>query len=297
MPESPISGRNGHREFARPTSADDGQEDETRGMLRLRVVKSLPPGHQDYFFEEVRKLASQYLRNKRVPSSDVVPEELVSEICRKLFGTVSLPNEQPATAFPDPSEWSTDPVPNHDGRVDWLIKEIGGLIAVAHRHQDIMRERFGRDYKIVQTDIDDEIFEGDPAPGADGDDTLNEVDLRLVWRGLRIASRREFPPGDRVSDLLQLMERTPDLFDGSSNGRWPITEIVALLTRDFPEHAWDDDLVENAKRRLLRWVKRLKQENRLNTIDLEALFARIARQSKGDEPGWLPDVNQPRALS
>jgi hypothetical protein len=49
-------------------------------MLRLRVVKSLPPGHQDYFFEEVRKLASQYLRNKRVPSSDVVPEELVSEV-------------------------------------------------------------------------------------------------------------------------------------------------------------------------------------------------------------------------
>jgi hypothetical protein len=27
-----------------------------------------------------------------------------------------------------------------------------------------MRERFGRDYKIDQTDIDDEIFEGDPAP-------------------------------------------------------------------------------------------------------------------------------------
>ncbi len=36
--------------------------------------------------------------------------------------------------------------------------------------------------------------------------------------------------------------------------------------------------VENAKKRLLNWVQRLMRQNGLDAADLEAVFARVARQ-------------------
>ena len=84
-----------------------------------------------------------YLRNKRVSTSELTPEELFSEIWLKLLGTVSM--DETEDKPPIRTEWSVDPdVPERDGRVEWLIGEIGGSGALAHRHEDILRQRFGR---------------------------------------------------------------------------------------------------------------------------------------------------------
>lgn len=54
--------------------------------------------------------------------------------------------------------------------------------------------------------------------------------------------------------------------------------IVALLNDHFPPPEWRDRRVEDARRRLTNWIRRLVRENALDATDLEALFARVARQ-------------------
>ena len=150
----------GVRSSTRP-SFDEAGESPARGELRLRVLNSLPrTPHQQYLAEEIRKLCTYYLRNKGVSASEVTPEELLSEIWKKMLGSVFLSNEE-SLSIPDPSQWSVDPhSPERDGRVVWLIREIGGAGALAHRHQDILRQRFGRKYQFVQTsDDEDDPFE------------------------------------------------------------------------------------------------------------------------------------------
>src|SRR5262249_33875012 len=72
--------------------------------------------------------------------------ELVSEVWAKLIGSITMRDPNNGTErsnFPDPSEWTIDPHEN-DGRVVWLIREIGGPRALAHRCEDIRRRRWGR---------------------------------------------------------------------------------------------------------------------------------------------------------
>jgi hypothetical protein len=251
----------------------------TRGELRLRVLWSLPQGHQRYLFAEIRKLCREYLRNRRVPAAELTPEELLSEIWRKLLGTVSLDNDEAPGA--NPADINLE-APEDDGRVVWLLQEIGGSEAIAHRHEDILRQRFGRSLPeggrpIVQPGNGDDfanISEPDECR------PLDEVDAYRVWRGLLAMADSIFQQDDDVSILLRLMADDPEILD--EGGRWPIKEMVALLNKRFPPPLWSADRVENAKKRLINWIDRLMRKYGLDATDLEALFARVARQQEGE---------------
>ena len=125
-----VIGTESLRVLHRPVATDDAP----RGELRLRVLNSLPATHQNYLFEEMRKSSYQYLRDNRIPTSEITTEELLSEISLKLLGTISLPVEETLCAPPNPAEWSIDPKsPDRDGRVAWLINKIADADAMAHR--------------------------------------------------------------------------------------------------------------------------------------------------------------------
>jgi hypothetical protein len=81
-----------------------------------------------------------------------------------------------------------------------------------------------------------------------------------------------------------VLAENPEILQDSSGGQWPITELVAQLNNRFPPRTWTGDRVDNAKRRLLKWIKRLKRKNGLDEVDLEALFARVARQQEHGSP-------------
>jgi hypothetical protein len=256
-----------------------------RAELRLRILRSLPPKHQRYLFAEMRKLCRDFLRNQQITSSETTPEELLSEVWQKLLGTASVQNEEmPDLALLDPSQISIDAdVPERDGRVVWLIDQIGGSEALAHRREDILRRRFGRapagsGRRMVQPLNEDEFHEivsdGDTSSALDATDGLR------VWRGLLTTANLQFQHNDDLSMLLQLLARNPDILQISSGGQWPIANIVAELNKQSSPPLWTDDRVDNAKRRLLNWIKRLKQKNGLDDVDLEALFARVARQEE-----------------
>jgi hypothetical protein len=53
---------------------------------------------------------------------------------------------------------------------------------------------------------------------------------------------------------------------------------VTVLNAECSPPPWSGDRVENAKKRLLNWVQRLMRQNGLDGTDLEAVFARVARQ-------------------
>jgi hypothetical protein len=255
-------------------------------MLRPRVLRSLPQAHQNYLFEEVRKLCRDYLRNRRVPPSEIMPEDLLSEVWAKFHGTTSLPDDD-EEPFSNPSDWTTDPHnPERDGRVVWLLMEIQkmcGTQAMGHRCEDIRRRRFGRSMpdggrRTVQPDKDDDFSE--IGSDCDQEGTLLEADAQDAWRGLLLVFRQEHSPEDDAVSLLFVLEQDPDIFADASGMRWPVRSLVDLLDRSFAPPPWSDDRVENAKRRLTNWVERLMRKNGLDATDLEDLFARVARQQQ-----------------
>jgi hypothetical protein len=266
-----------------------GKLGQARAELRLRLLRSLPERHQRYLFEEIRKVCRDFLRNRGVPSSELTAEELLSEIWQKLLGAVSVgAGETIDLCSGDLTRVSIDPdVPERDGRVVWLIEEIGGAMAIAHRREDILRARFGRSYAgsgrpLVQPE-GDSVF-ADLASDADAADALQAADGRRVWRGMLAMIALEFEAGDDLSMLLQLLSEQPTLFQDSPGGQWPIMDIVNQLNKRFPLPAWTSDRVDNAKRRLMNWIRRLKRKKGLDDVDLEALFARVAREQERGSP-------------
>jgi hypothetical protein len=272
VPESTILGRSkGETSAPAPESA----------TFALRVLGTLPQGHQAFVFREIGGLCRHYLRGKPEDASEISSEELVSEVWAKLIGSISMPDPNDAAQksnFPDPSDWTTDPhVPENDGRVVWLIREVGGYRALAHRCEDIRRRRWGRATPGVGRPLvqpaELPAIEADPDEGG-----LGPADAVNIWRGVLITAERTFQPDDDVCKLLRMFAKAPGVLDGSHKSRWPVGKLVTILNAKFSPPPWSDDRVENAKKRLLNWVQRLMRQNGLDATDLEAVFARVARQ-------------------
>jgi len=272
VPETRISRRSGgERSAPAPES----------GTFALRVLWTLPQAHQNFLFHEVRGLCRHYLRSKPEDASEISSEELVSEVWAKLIGSITMPDPNDAAErsnFPDPSDWTIDPqVPENDGRVIWLIREVGGSRALAHRCEDIRRRRWGRatpgvGRPLVQpSELPD--VKTDPDEGG-----LGSADAVNIWRGVLITAERTFRPDDDVCKLLRMLAKVPGVLEGSQGSRWPVGRLVTVLNAEFSPPPWSDDRVENAKKRLLNWVQRLMRQNGLDATDLEAVFARVARQ-------------------
>ena len=171
------------------------------GTFALRVLWTLPQAHQAFVFHEICGLCHHYLRSKLDDASEISSEELVSEVWAKLIGTITMPDPSEVAErsnFPDPSEWTIDPhVPENDGRAVWLIREIGGPRALAHRCEDIRRRRWGRATPgvgrplVLLPELPD--VETDPDEGA-----LGPADAVNIWRGVLITAERTFRPEDDV---------------------------------------------------------------------------------------------------
>jgi hypothetical protein len=224
----------------------------------------------------------------------VTPLELVSEVWKKLLGSVSLETDRLPVVRAD--EWSTDPnAPERDGRVIWLIAEIGGSEAIGHRYRtykgsDNGRSKPGLGRRYQQPGDEDEPEETGVDPDEPGD--LQKTDGRRIWRGLLATAAVDFRPEDDVSTLLRLLADDPGILDDAPSGQWPVGLIVARLNEQPSSRRWSEDRVDNAKRRLVNWIHRLRKRNRLDGTDLEGLFARVARQLETSER--LPPAHQTR---
>jgi hypothetical protein len=253
------------------------------GATRLQVLNSLPRRHQDYFFEEVRTLCTKHvaLASRHNPNTDRTSEafELFSEVMAKLLGVAGSGRAQGADE-PDGGELShirtADNDPKRDERVAWLIEEIGGAQALAHRYEDIRRRRHGgkwRDDGYRQIQLEQEHIEH---LGVDPEDPHHDEDIRRVWRGVLAMAESEFRPHEDVRILLDLMAHDAEIQAGFGS-EWPIRKIVDTLNQRQANPAWNDDRVDNAKKRLRSWIGRIKRDHGLDSTDLMSLFAQHAR--------------------
>jgi hypothetical protein len=262
--------------------------------LRLAVLSSLPAKHQTYLFDRVHEMCRMWLRRNGTPVGDMSTRALSSQVWLKLIASVSLDDEEPELPDVNPDEWSVDLLnPERDGRVTWLITEIGGFTAIQHRYQDLEHERHGKKRPKQLDDDEPEEGEGDldgRTPDQREEDALN------VWHGVLAAAQRKFGPDEDVSLLLELLADSPDVLDGS--GQWPIGKLVFLLNGRPPPRAWSEDKVDNATRRLMNWIRRSMSKNGLDAVDLEALFASVARKL-GSSPASKrpPPFPFPRGLN
>jgi hypothetical protein len=250
--------------------ADD---EKTIGALRLAVLSSLPSGHQRYLFKKVTNLCADWLRRQRISSSETSSSELASEIWLKLVSTLSPANND--SGIIRGAVGAADP--RNDDRVLWLIAEIGGSQAIQHRFEDIRRERYGRGGRLKQPGEkpnEDEPGASTPQYGS----PRHLQDLRDVWRGMLIVARQDFAGTDDLLLLLQLLADEPELLEESWGHQWPIQRIVELLSNRPPPRDWNQTLVDNAKRRLTGWIGRLMRKNGFDEVDLEALFAAVAKK-------------------
>jgi hypothetical protein len=87
----------------------------------------------------------------------------------------------------------------------------------------------------------------------------------------------EFRPDEDVSILLSLMAHDPEIQAGFGS-EWPIRKIVDALNQRHPNPTWNDDRVDNAKKRLRNWIGRMKRDHGLDSTDLMNLFAQKARR-------------------
>jgi hypothetical protein len=306
-----------------------------RAQTRMRILNALPRRHQDYFFGEIRKLCTAHILSLRILGSDRASEAsgLFSEVMAKFLGVASLHGsdepacetdqatasrelrEQPdaseaaATDVEDPQPPPTvvavdDEDPTRDGRVAWLIQEIGSRRAIAHRYEDMRRQRWGRwqgsGYRTMQisaligpsaeSDAADEVLarhvDGSYVLQAEPGDPHDAEDIRRVWRGLLALAKREFEPDEDVSLLLQLLARDTDI-QASFGSEWPIARIVAALNEHHPQPHWNDERVDNAKKRLRNWIGRMKRDHGLDATELKDVLARYGRERAVGREGPL----------
>jgi hypothetical protein len=257
-----------------------------RGLAaaRLRVLNALPRRHQDHFFEVVRTLCTRYiaLASRHDPKLDRESEglELFSEVIAKLLGVTGAGGEQNDEGAGDNHPaWTISDDPKRDERVAWLIDQIGGPHALKHRYEDIRRRRHGgkwREGSYRQVQLEAEHIEH---LGVDADDPHHDDDVRQIWRGVMAMAASEFDAKADVLVLLTLMAQDPDIQAGFG-AAWPIAQMVDVLNRRYPDTRWNDDRVENAKKRLKNWIGRLQRAHGLDANDLMDLFARHGRARK-----------------
>lgn len=261
-----------------------------REAARLHVLNSLPQRHADYFYAEVRQLCARSVRRSESSSE---ASELFSEVMAKLLGITRVDwsaGERVDGEIAFAAAAHEDP--NRDGRVEWLLSEIGGMLGLKHRKQDIWRWLTGGkpgEGGTRFTQLEPKHVE---TWGEDAVEPHHVDDVRLAWLGLLELAKSVFQPEEDAAILLRLIATDSEIRDAFSD-RWPIGAIMTALNRSHPSRPWTDDRVENAKRRLMNWIGRLGGGNGLDQTDAMALLARHARNT-GQSPQGVSAVGSRR---
>jgi hypothetical protein len=301
-------------------------EKHRRGEMALLVLHSLPARHEMYFYREMRRRCMDHMISLGVPLADrsSTAGELLSEVMAKLLGVGSSSGAEDdpqqanhvSRSVPSDEQWPSAPsfqtnsdAPEQDERVRWLIQEVGGRRALKHRFEDMRRRRWGRahglGYRMVQisalsnagpeTGRDEDILAQqemrDGRLQADHEDPHHDRDVRRAWAGMLAAASSRFKPHEDARKLLDLLARDPDV-QADFGAEWPVRKIADALNIIDPDPPWNDDRIENAKKRLRNWIGGMKRDHGLDQTDLMALFARYGRAAASGAGSTAPPASE-----
>jgi hypothetical protein len=320
-PESARTIRQANTGTAAPPPGQSVPGGMTGAELRLYAWSELPQPHRNEVCRQIRMRCETFISTVRVDRRQRRSEvdSLVSEVVAHLLRATSMRREEAATdrdtetmeanerSDPEqsvrtsraPLPWQArgriDPwEPMRDARVIWVVEETCNRQALFHRYEDMRRrDRGGKwdgsGYPLVAVDNQTiEQLSGHYDPAEDETDSLQAEDSRRAWQGLVALTKHQFGPDDDVATLVQVLAEDRDTQD-SFGSQWPIGKIARALNARQPQSsaAWNDDRVENAKRRLTKCIVKIKQAHGLDAVDLRALLVRYAREHE-------PDAERPR---
>jgi hypothetical protein len=286
----------------------------TGAQLRLSAWSELPDRHRNEVCRQIRMRCEAFINSVRIERSlrGGETDRLVSEVVAHLLRATSLPkegrkeglrmdgespaeqsdvvvasgpaNSAPAGALPWLISGRLDQYePMRDARVIWVVEETCNRQALFHRYEDVRRrDRGGKwdgsGYPLVAVDEQTlEQLSGHYDPAEEETDALQAEDSRRAWDGLVHLAVHHFGGKDDIVALVQVLANDRDTQE-SFGSQWPISKIVRALNAKEAQAVWNDDRVENAKRRLAKFIIRFKEEHGLDAVDLRALLARYARQ-------------------
>jgi hypothetical protein len=304
VPESAPPGRHSTTEQSVQPPGAPARPAMTGAQLRLRAWTELPERHRDEVCRQIRRRCEAFVASLRMEKGARRSETdgLVSEVVAHLLRATSVGKDEPtmnlamphatpgasATATSVPWPWLArgrvdEREPAGDARVSWLIEETSNRQALFHRFEDMRRrDRGGKwdgtGYPLVA--VDDETLEhlsGHYDPSEGEADQLAIDDTRRAWEGLVKLTIHQFGPDDDVVALVHVLGSDGETQDAFGT-QWPVGKIVRALNERSAGTSWNDDRVENAKRRLTRCIAKIKQTHGLDAVDLRALLARYARE-------------------
>ena len=277
----------------------------TPAAVRLRAWTELPERHRDEVCRQIRRRCEAFVASIRVERTARKAEAdgLVSEVVAHLLRATAIGRDEqpmnrgsPQMADPRaPTMEATAPWPwlangriderdpTGDARVTWLIDETCNRQALFHRFEDVRRrERGGKwdgaGYPMVAVDHQTlDNLSGAYDPGESETDGLAIDDSRRAWDGLVKLAAHQFGPDDDVVALVRVLGSDGETQDAFGT-QWPIGKIVRALNGRGAGASWNDDRVENAKRRLTRCIAKIRQSHGLDAVDLRALLARYSRE-------------------
>src|SRR5262249_10798063 len=277
----------------------------TAAELRLRAWTELPERHRDEVCRQIRRRCEAFVASIRVEriARKSEADGLVSEVVAHLLRATSLGRDEPpmnpaspqtpshgASTGEAPILWPwlakgrlDERDPAGDARVGWLIDETCNRQALFHRFEDMRRrERGGKwegsGYPMISVDHETiENLSGHYDPAESEADSLAIDDSRRAWDGLVKLAVHQFGPDDDVVALVRVLGSDGETQDAFGT-QWPIGKIVRALNDGSADASWNDDRVENAKRRLTRCIAKIRQAQGLDAVDLHALLARYSRE-------------------
>ena len=302
VPESGTPGRQSTTDESVRLAESLARPAMTPAALRLRAWTEMPERHRDEVCRQIRRRCEAFVASIRVERTARKAEAdgLVSEVVAHLLRATSIGRDEPpmngsqsTAASADSTAGMSAPwlakgcvderTPAGDARVTWLIDETCNRQALFHRFEDMRRrERGGKwdgtGYPMVPVDhqtLDNLSGAYDPAESeADG---LAIDDSRRAWEGLVKLAAHQFGPDDDVVALVRVLGSDGETQDAFGT-QWPIARIVRALNGRSEGASWNDDRVENAKRRLTRCIAKIRQAHGLDAVDLRALLARFSRE-------------------
>jgi hypothetical protein len=312
-PESGKTIRQSNTGTAAPPPGQSVPTGMTGAELRLYAWSELPELHRNEVCRQIRMRCETFVSTMRVDRRQRKSEvdSLFSEVVAHLLRATSVHREEAAerdtrtmeaNERSDPAQrvresgapppWLAkgrfDPwEPMRDARVIWVVEETCNRQALFHRYEDTRRrDRGGKwdgsGYPLVTVDNQTiERLSGHYDPAEDETDSLQAEDSRRAWRGLVALTGRQFGPDDDVVALVQVLAEDRGTQE-SFGSQWPIGKIARALNERQANAAWNDDRVENAKRRLTKCIVKIKQTHGLDAVDLRALLARYARECEAD---------------
>jgi hypothetical protein len=275
--------------------------------LRLSAWSELPDRHRNEVCRQIRMRCETFISMSRVDRRQRKSEvdNLFSEVVAHLLRATSLRRDDAAmsgetTMITQANERSNAAPassaqpwlgrgrldawePMRDARVIWVVEETCNRQALFHRYEDMRRRDrggkwHGSGYPLVTVDEQTmEQLSGHYDPAENEADALQLEESRRAWAGLVALVVKQFGADDDVAAMVRTLAEDSETQDAFGS-QWPIGQIAEALGKRQPGQTWTDDRVENAKRRLTKYIGKIRKAHGLDAVDLRALLVRYARE-------------------